>query len=124
MENDTPYKNNIEIHLNILVTYSTIDIRHYECTFSASKKFFPILQTLTEPIFGIKTQNKIIIACCILHTYLMSEDPNQKLIVDVQDELTNERYFQGHQYQREESNDTTSGEPIRDNIANSTWLDY
>lgn len=71
-----------------------------ECAFGVLKKRFSILQTATEPIFGIKTQNKTIIACCILRNYLMGEDPDQTLIDDVQDELQNERSFQeGHQEQ-------------------------
>lgn len=96
-----------------------------ECAFGVLKKRFPILQTATEPTFGIKTQNKIIIACCILHNYWMGEDPNQTLIDEVQDELENERGFQeGHQDQREENDDMVSGEPIKDNVVGSMWLDY
>ncbi|XP_050889054.1 uncharacterized protein LOC127094237 [Lathyrus oleraceus] len=91
----------------------------------ALKKRFPILQSAIKPTFGIKTQNKITIACCILHNYLMGEDPNQTLIDDVQDEFENERGFQeGHQHQREENDDMISGEPIKDNVAGSMWLDY
>lgn len=96
-----------------------------ECVFRALKKRFPILQTAIEPTFGIKTQNKITIACCILQNYLMGEDPNQTLVDDVQDEFENERGFQeGHQHQREENDDMISGEPIKDNVAGSMWLDY
>jgi hypothetical protein len=89
------------------------------------KKIFPILQTSTEPTFGIKTQNKTSIACCILHNYLMGEDPNQTLIDEVRHELTNESGLQeGHQAQRENNDDTVSAELIRDNVAGSMWITY
>ena len=55
----------------------------------------------------------------------MGEDPNQTLIDEVQDGLENERGFQeGHQDQREENDDMVSGEPIKDNVVGSMWLDY
>lgn len=89
------------------------------------KKRFPILQTTTDPTFGITTQKKIILACCILHNYLMGLDPDQNLIDEVHRELTNQRGFeQGHQARREDNNDTARGEQIRDNIAASMWLNY
>lgn len=96
-----------------------------ECAFGVLKKRFPILQTSTEPTFGIKTQNKIITACCILHNYLMSEDPNQTLIDEVQNDLANENDSQeGRQDQREDNVDAVSGEPIRDDVAGSMWIEY
>jgi len=94
-----------------------------ECAFGVLKKIFPILQTSIEPTFGIKTQNKIIIACCILHNYLMSEDPNQTLIDEVQHDLVNESDSQeGRQDQREDNVDVVSGEPISDGVAGSMWI--
>ncbi|CAK8568965.1 unnamed protein product [Lathyrus sativus] len=53
------------------------------------------------------------------------EYPNQTLIDEVQDELANKRDVQeGHQDHREENGDMISGEPIRDNVVGSMWLDY
>lgn len=96
-----------------------------ECAFEVLKKSFLVLQTSTEPAFGIKTQNKIITACCILHNYLMSEDPSQTVIDEVQHDLANESDSQeGRQDQREDNVDAVSGEPIRDDVAGSMWIDY
>ncbi|XP_039686926.1 protein ALP1-like [Medicago truncatula] len=96
-----------------------------ECAFGVLKKRFPILQTSTEPTFGIKTQNKIIVACCILHNYLMTEDPNQNLIDEVRHELTNESGLQeGHQAQRENNDDTARGELVRADVTGSMWIAY
>jgi len=86
-----------------------------ECVFGVLKKRFPILQTSTEPTFGVKTQNKIIVACCILHNYLMTEDPNQNLIDEVRHELTNER---------ENNDDTTRGELVKADVTGSMWIAY
>ncbi len=62
-----------------------------------------------------KTQNKIIVACCILHNYLMTEDPNQNLIDEVRHELTNER---------ENNDDTTRGELVKADVTGSMWIAY
>lgn len=96
-----------------------------ECAFGVLKKRFPILQTSTKPTFRIKTQNKIIVACCILHNYLMTEDPNQNLIDEVRHELTNESGLQeGHQAQRENNDDTARGELVRADVTGSMWIAY
>jgi hypothetical protein len=51
-----------------------------ERAFGVLKKRFAILSNSTEPTYGVKAQKLIIFACCILHNYLMSTDPDEDLI--------------------------------------------
>ena len=55
----------------------------------------------------------------------MGEDPDQDLIDEVQHELENQGNSQErHQVNREDNEDSTRGELIRDTIAASMWNDY
>ena len=58
-----------------------------ERTFCVLKKRFPIIASITEPSYCVDTQNKIILSCCILHNYLMSVDPDESLITEVDEEV-------------------------------------
>ena len=49
-----------------------------ERAFGVLKKRFPIIASGTKPHYPINTQSDIILACCILHNYLMSVDPNER----------------------------------------------
>ena len=42
-----------------------------ERAFGVLKKRFPIIASTTNPNYCVDTQNEIILACCILHNYLM-----------------------------------------------------
>ena len=55
--------------------------------FDVFKKRFPIITSTTEPSYCVDTQNEIILACCILHNYLMGVDSNESLIVKVDEEV-------------------------------------
>jgi hypothetical protein len=61
-----------------------------ERAFGVLKKRFEILSNSTEPTYGVKAQKLIIFACCILHNYLMSVDPDEDLIAEVDAELANQ----------------------------------
>ena len=41
----------------------------------------------TKPTYSIDTQTEIILACCIIHNYLMGMDLDERLIVEVDEEL-------------------------------------
>ncbi|XP_059654215.1 uncharacterized protein LOC132300925 [Cornus florida] len=58
--------------------------------FGVLKKRFPIIGSRTEPTYDVTTQIDIILACCIIHNYLMGMDPNERLINEVDRELLNE----------------------------------
>ena len=58
-----------------------------ERAFGVLKKRFPIVTSTTKPNYCVDTQNEIILACCILHNYLMGVDPDESLIVEVDEEV-------------------------------------
>ena len=58
-----------------------------ERAFGVLKKRFPIIASTTEPNYCADTQNKIILACCILHNYLMGVDPDKSRIAEVDEEV-------------------------------------
>ncbi|CAJ2651574.1 unnamed protein product [Trifolium pratense] len=65
-----------------------------ERAFGVLKKRFEIIYNSTEPNSGVKAQKLIIFACCILHNYLMSADPDEDLIAEVDAELANQTVSQ------------------------------
>ncbi|XP_059663464.1 uncharacterized protein LOC132309133 [Cornus florida] len=94
-----------------------------ERIFGVLKKRFPIIGSSTEPTYDVNTQVDIILACCIIHNYLMGMDPDESLINEVDRELLNET-------QNEEagpvegSEDHSLGEYLRDSIASHMWHNY
>ena len=58
-----------------------------ERAFGVLKKRFPIIGSTTEPTYFVDTQIEIILACCIIHNYLMGMDPDETLIAEVDEEL-------------------------------------
>ncbi|WCJ29879.1 hypothetical protein M5689_011482 [Euphorbia peplus] len=96
-----------------------------ERTFGVLKKRYPIIGSSTEPNFGVKIQNKIIIACCILHNYLRGVEPNDLILQEVDDELLNRNTSGDEHYSSRESNEETRrGELLRDSISAEMWADY
>ena len=99
-----------------------------ERAFGVLKKRFPIIASGTEPTYGIKTQNRIIIACCILHNYLMMTDPEEELIAEVDEEIANQSVSEQHGDDHiEEDGDeehTRLEENLRNSIADAMWRAY
>ena len=60
-----------------------------ERTFGVLKKRFPIISRMTKLFFPIDTVIEIILACCILQNYLMGVDLDERLIVEVDQEISN-----------------------------------
>ena len=58
-----------------------------ERTFGVLKKRFPIISGMTKPFFPVDIVTKIILACCILHNYLVDSD--ERLIAEVDQEISN-----------------------------------
>ena len=58
-----------------------------ERTFGVLKKRFPIISGMTKPFFLVDIVTKIILACCILHNYLVDSD--ERLIAEVDQEISN-----------------------------------
>ncbi|XP_028768055.1 uncharacterized protein LOC114725688 [Neltuma alba] len=96
-----------------------------ERAFGVLKKRFDILANSSEPTYGVKAQTLIIGACCILHNYLMSIDPNEDLIEEVDRELATQSESDNNNHERHGDNDeAVQGQLIRDTIANEMWIDY
>ena len=60
-----------------------------ERTFGVLNKWFPIISRMTKPFFPIDTITEIILVCCILHNYLMGVDLDERLIIEVDWEISN-----------------------------------
>ncbi|XP_059628175.1 uncharacterized protein LOC132270975 [Cornus florida] len=91
--------------------------------FGVLKKRFPIIGCSTEPTYDVNTQVDIILACCIIHNYLIGMDLDESLIIEVDRELLNEtRNEEAGPIERSE--DYSLGEYLRDSIASHMWHDY
>uniref|UniRef100_A0A803L9I9 Nuclease HARBI1 n=2 Tax=Chenopodium quinoa TaxID=63459 RepID=A0A803L9I9_CHEQI len=92
-----------------------------ERAFGVLKKRFAIIASSTEPHYTFDTQRDVFLACCILHNFLMSIDPDEELIAEVDRELLNSRRRPRRNAIDE---DTEEGKIIRDNIASQMWNAY
>ena len=97
-----------------------------ERAFGVLKKRFPIIASKTEPTYGVKTQNLIIIACCILHNFLMMVDPDEDLVAEVDEEINSQTTPQHvHDLAEDEDEEHTHlGENFRNSIVKAMWRDY
>ncbi|KAJ4802665.1 nuclease [Rhynchospora pubera] len=97
-----------------------------ERAFGVLKKRFPIIASGTEPHYDKDTQKLIILACCILHNFLLDVDPDYEILAEVDRELANRRRptVEPSNDPHEDENDHRLGEIIRDRIANEMWNDY
>ena len=95
-----------------------------ERAFGVFKKRFPIIVSTTEPNYCIDTQNEIILACCILHNYLMGVDPDESLIAEVDEEVSHSHRERVGPTPREDDEDARQGDIIRDSIALALWQNY
>ncbi|KAL6349654.1 hypothetical protein AAG906_041061 [Vitis piasezkii] len=91
-----------------------------EITFGVLKKRFPIIASGTEPHYLVDTQSDIILACCILHNYLMGVDPDERLIAEVDRELfSEEAEFESMVLSLAKK--CKEGEILREKIAMDIW---
>ncbi|KAG6490385.1 hypothetical protein ZIOFF_051681 [Zingiber officinale] len=88
-----------------------------ERAFGVLKKRFPIIASGTEPHYEINIRTDIILACCILHNFLMGVDPNERLISEVDHELS-ANYDNEVSCNERQDDDWSQGNMIKDNIAN------
>ena len=89
------------------------------------KKQFPIIAGIAEPTYSGNTQSHIIMACCILHNFLMGVDPDENIIAEVDKELENQcQTQQTTRAPRDTDEDAKQGELIRNVIAATMWSDY
>ncbi|XP_020253884.1 uncharacterized protein LOC109830943 [Asparagus officinalis] len=104
-----------------------------ESTFGVLKNRFKILSA--KPHYPFPTQIDIVIACTILHNYIVIEDPGDELlhednhIEEDGDEIANEGKegvvdFTQTMTQREERDSRNEWRAKRDQIAIKMWKDY
>ena len=96
-----------------------------ERTFGVLKKRFPIISGMKKPFFSVDTVTEIILAYCILHNYLMGVDPDERMIAEVDQEISN---GDTHNEARNSTNDSDAdarrGAILRTSIATRMWNDY
>lgn len=93
-----------------------------ERTFGVLKKRFPIIASGTEPHYSFEIMIDIVLACCILHNFLMGVDIDESLIAEVDRELLQNDMDRSQTQQRDE--DYRQGALLRDNIATEMWNAY
>ncbi|KAI9087223.1 hypothetical protein K1719_030858 [Acacia pycnantha] len=71
---------------------------------------------------------QIIIACCILHNYLMMTDHEEELVAEVDEEIANqsvsEQHGDDHIEEDENEEHTRLGENLRNSTADAMWRAY
>ena len=95
-----------------------------ERAFGVLKKRFPIIASTTEPNYCVDTQNEIILACCILHNYLMSVNLDESLIVEIDEEVLHSHHERVTPSPREDDKDARQRDIIRDSIVSAMWQNY
>ena len=95
-----------------------------ERAFSVLKMRFPIIANTTEPSYYVDTQNKIILACCILHNYLIGVNPDERLIAKVDEKVLHFHRKRVAPIPKEDDEDARQGDIIRDIIALAMWQNY
>lgn len=93
-----------------------------ERSFGVLKKRFPIISSGTEPFYSVDNMTDIVLACCILHNFLMSVDIDETLMDEVDRELLQSGIHRSHTQERDE--DYRQGTILRDNIATEMWNAY
>ncbi len=94
-----------------------------ERTFGVLKKRFPIIGGDTEPYYSFEVMIEIVLACCILHNYLMEVDIDEQLIAEVDCELVDHEVDRSRARQCGDE-DYRQGAMLRDNIASNMWNVY
>ena len=96
-----------------------------ERSFGVLKKRFPIISGATEPHFSVGTTTEIVLACCILHNFLMGVDPDEELIAEVDEELLSQNTELGEFYSRQTNDEEAKkGAALRNEIAQRMWQNY
>ena len=100
-----------------------------ERAFGVLKKRFSIIAGGSETHYPVDTMSLIIIACCILHNFLMTADPNEALLADVDRELEQSGPSTGPSTDNARDHhindeDATRGNSLRDSVASAMWEDY
>ncbi|KAK2445398.1 hypothetical protein QL285_016335 [Trifolium repens] len=93
-----------------------------ERTFGVLKKRFPIIASGTEPHYSFEVMIDIVLACCIIHNFLMGVDIDEDLIAEVDRELLQNDIDRSQTQQRDE--DYRLGSILRETITAEMWNLY
>ena len=92
--------------------------------FGVLKKKFPIIASITETNYCVDTKNEIILACCILHNYLMGVDRDESLIAEVDEEVLHSHRECVAPTPKEDNENARQGDIVRDSIVSAMWQNY
>ena len=95
-----------------------------ETAFGVLKKKFPIIASTTKTNYCVDTKNEIILACCILHNYLMGVDRDESLIAEVDEEVLHSHRECVAPTPKEDNENARQGDIIRDSIVSAMWQNY
>ncbi|XLS68033.1 hypothetical protein HN51_019056 [Arachis hypogaea] len=110
--------------------YELFNLRHsslqnvIERSFGVLKKRFAIIAGGTEPYYDVEVMVDIVLACIILHKFLMGVDSDHHLISQVDRELQNNNPEATNEEREEVNEDYRRGVVLRDNMAAQMWADY
>ncbi|KAG6493230.1 hypothetical protein ZIOFF_048207 [Zingiber officinale] len=94
-----------------------------ERAFGVLKNRFPILAEMSR--YDVETVSEIVLACCILHNFLVDFDPDEEIIAQVDRDLMNNEPDHGLANGAiARGEDGRRGEILRDSIAAQMWNDY
>ena len=92
--------------------------------FGILKKHFPIIGD-NQSTYDVNTQSKIVLACYILHNFLMEVDPDLEYIDEVDAELAHQSPVKDENIASTSTEeDSSQGESLRNQIAMQMWNDY
>ena len=96
-----------------------------ERTFGVLKKWFPIISGMTKHFFQLIQLLRLSLACCILHNYLIGIDPDERLIAEVDQEISNDDIHNEARNSTNESDvDARRGVILWTSIAIRMWNDH
>ncbi|KAH7844630.1 hypothetical protein Vadar_030103 [Vaccinium darrowii] len=76
-----------------------------------------------EAHYSFRSQTEILLACCILHNFLMGVDPDDSILAEVDEELANAE-VEANARIPFITNECEEGRNLRANIAAQMWNDY
>ena len=104
--------------------HASLRIKIENC-FGIVKKRFRVLDA--EPYWSFQTQVDVVLACCVIHNFIVGVDPLDSFIQELNSEeqsgYQNHRH-RVHQSQREYQEENREWAIKRDEIAHAMWEDY
>lgn len=109
---------------------STIDMPPFAMQLRGHSEFWrkgsQLLQVGMEPHYSYKTITLIILACCILHNFILTFDPDERFIAEVEQQQMGERHLRNQNMidrlvPQSASMEYSRGKALWDSIARLMW---